>query len=109
MPLPGLGVEDGELVYNGAKWDCMSGSQRLKVAAAIVRAVKPECGFVLVDSLEQMDIPTLKEFGQWAEREGLQIIGTRVSTGDECSVIITDGQVEQAEPLPAPTWKAGVF
>lgn len=26
LPLPGLGVEDGELVYHGQKWDNMSGS-----------------------------------------------------------------------------------
>lgn len=24
LPLPGLSVADGELIYNGAKWDCMS-------------------------------------------------------------------------------------
>ena len=37
LPLPGLSVDEGELVYNGQKWDCMSGSDRLKVATAIVR------------------------------------------------------------------------
>lgn len=26
LPLPGLSVEDGELVYMGKPWDCMSGS-----------------------------------------------------------------------------------
>ena len=31
----------------------------------------------------------------WAETEQLQIIATRVSTGDECSIIITDGYSEE--------------
>lgn len=91
LPLPELSVSDGELTYQGKPWDCMSGSDQLKVATAIVRALKPECGFVLVDKLEQMDLDTMREFGQWAEAEGLQIIATRVSTGDECSIIIEDG------------------
>lgn len=91
LPLPGLSVEDGELLYLGQRWDNMSGSQQLQVATAIVRKLKPECGFVLIDKLEQMDQLTLQEFGAWLEQEGLQAIATRVSTGDECSILIEDG------------------
>lgn len=112
LPLPGLSVDNGELTYNGAKWDCMSGSEQLRVAAAIVRKLNPECGFVLMDKLEQMDIETLNEFGTWLESEGLQAIATRVSTGDECSIIIEDGYVKgkaPEEPIENKTWKAGTF
>lgn len=126
LPLPGLSVEDNELTYNGKKWDGMSGSDQLRVATAIVRKLNPDCGFVLIDKLEQMDIETMNEFGAWLEQEGLQAIATRVSTGDECSIVIEDGYVkgqmleenpsvlssvnggikEQAE---TPKWKAGEF
>lgn len=111
LPLPGLSVADGELAYNGQKWDNMSGSDRLKVAAAIVRKLNPECGFVLMDKLEQMDIDTLKEFGAWLEAEGLQVIATRVSTGEECSIIIEDGYVTEPEnsAVKPKSWKAGAF
>lgn len=108
LPLAGLSVEDGELTYNGAKWDCMSGSEQLRVSAAIVRKLNPECGFVLMDKLEQMDIDTLNEFGKWLESEGLQAIATRVSTGGECSIIIEDGYVKNAE-TSRPAWIAGTF
>ena len=103
LPLPGLSVEDGVLTYNGQKWDCMSGAEQLIVATSIVRKLNPECGFVLMDKLEQMDLGTLKEFSDWLEREGLQVIATRVSTGPECAVIIEDGtstQVQAPEPEP---------
>ena len=107
MPLPGLSVEQGELIYHGQKWDNMSGSDQLKVATAIVRKLNPKCGFVLLDKLEQMDLRTMREFGAWLEAEGLQAIATRVSTGDECSIIIEDGYVKgQAAVVPeekAPT------
>lgn len=117
LPLPGLSVTDGELTYNGVKWDCMSGSDQLKTATAIVRRLNPKCGFVLLDKLEQMDIDTLKEFGQWLESEGLQAIATRVSTGDECSIIIEDGtavttavaEKSSATPKNEIKWKAGEF
>lgn len=91
LPLPGLTVVDGELLYNGYMWDGMSGSDQLKVATAIVRKLNPDCGFVLLDKLEQMDVKTLKEFGAWLESEGLQAIATRVSRGEECQIIIEDG------------------
>ena len=111
LPLPGLSVVEGELTYQGHKWDNMSGSDQLKVSVAIVRKLNPKCGFVLLDKLEQMDMDTLAEFGAWLEQEGLQAIATRVSTGPECSILIQDGYVVGAEQ-PAqetPKWKAGEF
>lgn len=116
LPLPELSIEDNELTYKGKKWDSMSGSDQLRVSTAIVRKLNPDCGFVLLDKLEQMDLRTLTEFNAWLEQEGLQAIATRVSTGDECSVIIEDGYVKEnvssqsAQPVNTqPTWKAGEF
>lgn len=108
LPLPGLSVEDGEITLNGMKWDNMSGSDQLKAATAIIRRLNPKCGFVLMDKLEQMDLDTLCDFGHWLEREGLQVIATRVSTGDECSIVIEDGYSVPAEPA-APKFTKGVF
>lgn len=121
LPLPELSVEDGELTYKGQKWDNMSGSQQLKVSTAIVRKLNPECGFVLLDKLEQMDTDVLTEFGKWLESEGLQAIATRVSLGEECSIIIEDGYIAgsngdipvEVSPAPeSPTikpWNTGKF
>ena len=93
LPLPGLSVLNGGLTLDGKAWDCMSHSDQLRAAAAIVRRINPKCGFVFLDKLEAYDLDTLREFGAWAEAENLQIIGTRVSTGPECSIIIEDGAV----------------
>ena len=113
LPLEGLSVEKGELIYNGFKWDNMSGSEQLKVATAIIRKLNPECGFVLIDKLEQMDTDTLKDFGTWLEQEGLQAIATRVSSGGECSIIIEDGYAVSNETdtpeTTTKTWKEGQF
>lgn len=113
LPLPGLSVEDGVLTYKGKHWRDMSGSDQLRVAAAIVRRLNPDCGFVLLDKLEQMDLTTLTEFSAWLEAEGLQAIATRVSTGSECQIIIEDGMVKDAVPpeeKPQPrSWTKGAF
>lgn len=64
MPLEGLSIDEaGELIFRGQRWDCMSGAEQLQVSAAICAAMKPECGFVLLDRLECMDVETLREFG----------------------------------------------
>lgn len=108
LPLPGLSVEDGELTYNGKKWDCMSGADQLIAATAIVRAINPKCGFVLLDKLEQLDADQLHMFGVWLQSQQLQVIATRVSTGPECSIIIEDGFVASEQPA-AQGWQKGVF
>ena len=64
---------------------------------------------MLLDKLEQMDIDTLNEFGSWLQQEGLQVIATRVSTGDECSIIIEDGYSKSNDRVEAPQWKVGEF
>ena len=97
LPLEGLSVNEGALVYKGQQWSDMSSAEQLIVATAIVRKLNPECGFVLMDKLEQMDTDTLTEFGSWLEAEGLQVIATRVSTGEECSIIIEDGTVAESQ------------
>lgn len=119
MPLPELSIEDGALTYRGQVWSDMSGAEQLRVATAIVRATKPECGFVLVDKLEQLDHEQLAEFAAWCEGEGLQVIGTRVATDDTCTVVIEDGRIvgQDMEETPAPdprgeaipAWGGGEF
>lgn len=118
MPLAGLSVNDGELTYQGQKWDCMSGAEQLKVSTAIIRCLNPECGFVLMDKLEQMDPETLAAFGKWLEGEGLQVIATHVGTDDTCSIIIEDGYIKEDRPQEVPQsapkaempkWTPGTF
>ena len=101
FPLEGLVVSpDGELLYNGQQWDCMSASQQLIVSCAIASKINPACRFVRMDKLEQLDLKTLAEFDRWLKTQDLQCIATRVSVGDECSLIIEDGMVkEDAKPL----------
>jgi len=92
LPYPGLSVENGVLMLDGKAWDCMSGAQQMIVGCAIASRLNPNCKFVLLDKLEQLDLDTLHEFDEWLVENGLQCIATRVSTGEECALIIEDGE-----------------
>ena len=50
----------------------------------------------------------------WLEKEGLQVIATRVSTGEECSIVIEDGTGIMEAPAPKKeftpkAWTPGEF
>ena len=95
LPYPNLSIspESGELTLNGKSWDCMSGSQQLVVAASIASRMNPKCRFVLLDKTEQLDADSMGEFDKWCEAEDIQCICTRVSTGGECSIILSEGEI----------------
>ena len=98
LPLPGLSVEADDkgnriLTYEGKAWDCMSSMEQIRVGTAIIKSLKPECGFILLDGLEAFDHKNLMELKTWLEAEDLQAIGTRVGTED-CSIIIEDGKIK---------------
>ena len=107
LPLEGLSVENGVITYKDQPWDNMSGSEQLIVATAIVRKINPQCEFVLMDKLEQMDLETLQDFGNWLKENHLQAIATRVSTGEECQIIIEDGYVKNKK-VETPSWENNI-
>ena len=99
LPLPGLGIAAGELTYEDQPWGNLATSDQIKVAAAIAAKENPDCGFLLVDGTETMDRETFDDFGAWAETMDLQIICTRVSVGDECTIIVDDGMVRDDDEV----------
>ena len=111
MPLPELTIGKNPkgrpiLLYKDQPWDCMSTMEQYRVAAAIVRKLKPECGFVLLDGLEAFDKDQMAAFDQWLTENDLQAICTRVGTED-CTLVIEDGVavqegVEAAPEIPDP-------
>tara|TARA_R100000655_G_scaffold96594_1_gene139144 strand:- start:752 stop:2077 length:1326 start_codon:yes stop_codon:yes gene_type:complete len=109
LPLPELSIDAGKLIYKGKNWDCMSSAEQMIVATAIVRKLKPECGFVLMDKLEQLDSDTIKHFNEWLIEEGLQILGTIVGDSDQAQIVIEDGLVAEDRTIKLkpkqPNWK----
>jgi len=106
MPLPDLKIGKNDkgrpvLTYKGKLWDCMSTMEQYRVAAAIVRVLKPECGFILLDGLEAFDRDQMRAFDEWLTDAGLQAICTRVGD-DDCTIVIEDGYAVQEGVEAAP-------
>ena len=100
LALQGLSIEDGELVYDGQRWDNMSGMERIVVGISICQMLNPECGFVLLDGLECFDANQLGKLREWLAERKLQAIATRVAKDDTCDIIISDGMIAAAEEKP---------
>lgn len=90
------------LLYKGQAWDCMSTMEQYRVGAAIVRVLKPECGFILMDGLEVFDHDQLRALDAWLIENDLQAICTRVGDDRDCTIVIEDGYAVQENVAEAP-------
>jgi hypothetical protein len=57
--------------------------------------LQPKSRVILIREGSNLDAESLKMVAEMARERGLQIIMERVSRGDECTIIITDGAVER--------------
>lgn len=101
-PLEGMAIDASNatpvLTYKGHAWDAMSGMEQIRVAVAACSAMRPECGFVLLDKLEQFDANELRKFAEWLAERNLQVLATRVTDkADEYTIIIEDGTIKASD------------
>lgn len=116
LPLPGLGFDDCGVTLNGMPLKQASGAEQLKLSVAIGFALNPGFKVCLVDQGSELDEDNLRLLDEIVAAEGGQIWLVRVSTGEECSVVIEDGMVRgggveasvAAEAVPSPEAAASV-
>jgi len=93
-PIEGLSIsDDGTVEYNGLPFNQASGAEKLRVSAAIGLALNPKMGVFLVRDASLLDRESLAALQDFAEANGAQAWIERVGDGDECTVIIEDGEV----------------
>lgn len=92
-PVDGLGFGEAGVTFNGLPFEQCSSAEQLRISTAIALSQNPRLpiGFIRDGSL--LDSESLALVEQLAAEKGAQIIVERVSDGDECSVIIEDGEV----------------
>ena len=95
LPVDGLGFGDGFITYNGIPFDQASGAEQLRASVAIGSALNKGLNVLLVRDGSLLDKENLEELSRYAKESGCQIWVERVSDGDECSVIIEDGEVKK--------------
>lgn len=93
MPVDGLTYEDG-LLYNGFPLAQASAAEQLRVSVAVGVALAPEIKVFLVRDGSLLDNDSLALLGRLAEEAGAQVWVERVGKGEECQLVIEDGEVQ---------------
>lgn len=94
FPIEGLEFGDGQVLYNGLPLDQASSAEQLRVSVAMGLAMNPKLRVVLVRDGSLLDQNSLKLVAEMAEASDAQVWVERVGEGDECQVIIEDGQIK---------------
>ncbi len=79
LPLPGLGFEDGRVIYNGLPLYQASGREQIEISCAICLAQHPKIGIVTIDvGWSDLDNDGKEVVREFARRTGAQIWVTMV-------------------------------
>jgi recombinational DNA repair ATPase RecF len=95
-PVEGLGMSDNGVTFNGLPFEQCSSAEQLRISTAIGLSQNPKLPVLLIRDGSLLDEDSLRMLGEIAEEHDAQVWVERVSSGDECSVIIEDGSVVSA-------------
>lgn len=79
LPIPGLSVQDGQVLRDGIPYDRLNTAQQIEIAVAIAKLRAKELGIVCVDGLECLDEENFQAFEKAMTGSGLQCFITRVT------------------------------
>lgn len=94
LPVAGLSFsEDSGVLFGGIPFAQLSGAERLKVSLAMGIALNPTLRVMLIRDGSLLDEENLRVVASLAEQHDMQVWIERVGKGEECSIIIEDGEV----------------
>jgi len=93
FPVEGLSFDTSGVLLNGIPFSQGSSAEQLKVSIAMGLAMNPELKIILIRDGSLLDEESLQIVRDMAAEAGAQVWLERVSTGDEVSVVIEDGEV----------------
>lgn len=94
-PIDGLGFADGVVTFNGLPFSQASSAEQLRVSLAMGMAANPSLRVLMIRDGSLMDDDTMQVVRELAEQHDFQVWIERVSsTGEGCSIIVTEGVAE---------------
>lgn len=93
MPVDGIGLGDGVVLYNGIPLDQASGAEQLRVSVAIAMAANPKLRVLRIKEGSLLDDDGLALLGEMAEAADYQVWLERVDSTGKVGVVIEDGRV----------------
>jgi len=97
MPIEGLDLGDGGVLYKGLPFDQASSAEQLRVSFAMGLALNPSLKVLLIRDGSLLDDANLATIAAMASAAEAQVWIERVGEGEEVSVIIKEGRVKGAE------------
>lgn len=95
FPIDGLSIGDDGVLYNGIPLSQASAAEQLRVSVAIGIAANPKLRVMLIRDGSLLDDESLAIVANMAQQSDTQVWMERVGKGEECSVIIEDGQIQE--------------
>lgn len=92
-PLPGLALADDCVLFNGIPIKQASSKQQICIGASIGAALNPKLRVMVVRDGSLLDENNLIELLKWGTANDIQLLVERVGDGDECTVVIEDGEI----------------
>jgi len=93
FPVPGLGIDDDCVTFNGVPFAQCSDAEKLKVSMAIAMAANPKFRFIRITDGSLLDDDNMKVLEEMADKNDFQIWVERVDSDAKVGVIIEDGMV----------------
>ena len=93
MPIAGLGMGDGVVLYKGLPLTQASDAEQLMVSASIAAALNPELKVIRIRDGGVLDIDSRATLRKFAEDRDLQIWMERVEDSGEVGIVMTDGHI----------------
>jgi AAA domain len=106
MPVEGLSLGDGVVLFNDLALDQASTAQRIRVSMAIAMGANPKLRVVIIREGSALDPTNLALIAEIAEKADFQVFVERVDTSGTVGIVMEDGAVKGAptpvSPEPAP-------
>lgn len=95
-PVKGLGYDESGVTLLTRPFEQASATEQRQAAFGIVAALNPALKFAMIKDGSLLDDESLQDFGRIATEKGFQLFVERVGEGQECTVIISDGEVKDS-------------
>lgn len=95
FPVDGLSFDERTVLFNSIPFEQISGAEKLRVSVAMGIALNPQLRVLLVRDGSLLDEDNLALLQSMADEHDVQIWIERVGKGQEVSVVIEDGSVEE--------------
>lgn len=101
MPIDGLGIGDGQVLYEGLPFSQASNAQQIRVSMALGMSSNPKLRVMIIKDGSLLDQKSLALITEMAAKNGFQVWIERVDSSGKVGVVMEDGEASGEEVVSA--------